>query len=204
MPLDFFSDRELGVTSINSEDISETVFNGIITIYERNQSFLAKSFPTYCPDNEGIVCDYDNSAFYDAVKGFIPGMHIIRRKNAFDELPDKYAVLDFIEFIYDNLWDYSEGSHHSYFRHNHLSFSGSRGCRDLFRANINKLFERNGIVFYLDSDGKVKRHLPLELDALISTMKVRTSDNRLNELINQAIVDSERPLLFVGEAVGCI
>lgn len=195
MSLEFFSDRELGAIPMNSEDISEKVFNGIITIYEGSQSFLAKSFPVYCPDNEGIVCGYNNYSFFDAVKGFIPGMHVIRRIGTFDDIPDKYTILDFIEFVYDNLWDYSEGGDHSYFKHSHLSFPGTRVCRNSFRSNTNKLFERNGIVFYLDNDGKIKRHLPLELDALIAVMKIRTSDQRLNELINQAIVDIRKPAI---------
>jgi hypothetical protein len=193
MPFDFFSDRELGVTPLNSEDISESVFNGIITIFEGVQPFLSKSFPVYCPDNEGINCGYDSYSFSDAVKGYIPGMSIIRRCNSYDSLPDKYSVLDFVEFIYENLWDYIEGSFHSFFQHTHLSFPGIRNCREPFRTKINKLFERNGIVFYLDSDGKIKRQLPLELDALIAKMKVRTSDERLNELVNQAIEDIRKP-----------
>ena len=61
--------------------------------------------------------------------------------------------------------------------------------------NINKLFERNGIVFYLDTDGKIKRQLPLEMDVLISQMKISTNDSRLDELINQAIVDIRKPAI---------
>lgn len=48
-------------------------------------------------------------------------------------------------------------------------------------------------MFYLDTDGKIKRQLPLEMDVLISQMKIRTSDDRLNELINQAVTDIRKP-----------
>ena len=194
MAIDFFSDRELGKAQLNSEEITETVFNGIIAIYEKYQLNLSKGFPDFCPDNAGIICGFSATSFEDSIKAFIPGM-IARRYNGSysDSLPDKYATLDFIEYIYENMWDYTEGTYHSFFNHSHLSFPETRLCRTNFISNINKLFERNGIVFYLDTDGKIKRQLPLEMDVLISQMKISTSDDRLNELINQAVIDIRKP-----------
>lgn len=196
MAIDFFSDRELGKVQLNIEDITENVFNGIIAIYEKYQLNLSKNFPEFCPDSAGIICGFSDINFEDSIKAFIPGM-IARRYNGYQSnaLPDKYATLDFIEYIYENLWDYSEDTYHSFFKHSHFSFSGTRLCRNDFLNNINKLFERNGIVFYLDTDGKIKRQLPLEMDVLVSQMKICTNDSRLNELINQAIIDIRKPAI---------
>lgn len=122
-------------------------------------------------------------------------MRFTRCSGYFDECPDKYAILDSVEFVYENLWDYKVGQYHSYFKHDHLDLLNTRECRKSFKDEINKMFERNGVVFYLDTDGKVKRQLPIELDRLIQELKIHTADQRLNELIQQATEDIRKPEL---------
>lgn len=190
--MEFFSDRELGKSSRVSEEISKELFNGILVLYERYYNNLAKQFPIYCRDG-GAVVGIDCSAFVDAAKALIPNMEFIRCSSAFDECPDKYAILDSIEFVYDNLWDYKVGQHHDYFKHDHLILLNTRDCRKNFIKEVNQLFERNGVVFFLDTDGKIKRQLPVELENLIQNLKVHTADQRLNELIQQATEDIRKP-----------
>ena len=192
--MEFFSDRELGKSAGISEEISNELFNGILALYERYQNNLAKQFPAYCPDG-GAVIGVDRSAFFDEAKALIPNMEFIRCTSAFDECPDKYAILDSIEFVYENLWDYKVGQYHSYFRHDHLDLLNTRECRKTFKTEINQMFERNGVVFYLDTDGKIKRQLPAEMDSLIQKLKIHTADQRLNELIQQATEDIRKPEL---------
>lgn len=192
--MDFFSDRELGKSVGISEEISNELFNGILVLYERYQNNLAKQFPAHCPDG-GAVVGLDRSAFSDAAKALIPNMEFIRCISAFDECPDKYAILDSIEFVYENLWDYKVGQYHSYFRHDHLDLLNTRECRKTFKDEINQMLERNGVVFYLDTDGKIKRQLPAEMDSLIQKLKIHTADQRLNELIQQATEDIRKPEL---------
>ncbi|MEF2691908.1 MAG: hypothetical protein U0O02_04250 [Eubacteriales bacterium] len=192
--MDFFSDRELGKSAGISEEISNELFNGILALYERYQNNLAKQFPAHCPDG-GAVVGLDRSAFSDAAKALIPNMEFIRCISAFDECPDKYAILDSIEFVYENLWDYKVGQYHSYFRHDHLDLLNTRECRKTFKDEINQMLERNGVVFYLDTDGKIKRQLPAEMDSLIQKLKIHTADQRLNELIQQATEDIRKPEL---------
>lgn len=57
------------------------------------------------PDNAGIICGFSTTSFKDSIKAFIPGM-ILRRYNGYysDSLPGRYATLDFIEYIYENMW----------------------------------------------------------------------------------------------------
>lgn len=192
--MEFFSDREFGKSNGISEDISNELFNGILALYERYKNNLAKQFPEYCPDG-GAVIGFDRSAFSDAAKALIPDMSLIRCIGAFDVCPNKYAILDFIEFVYNNLWDCKVGQYHSYFKHDHLDLLNTRACREDFRTEVNQMFERNGIVFYLDTDGKIKRQLPAELDSLIQQLKIHTADQRLNELIQQATEDIRKPEL---------
>lgn len=64
----FFSNRELGKVQLNSEEITETIFNGIIAIYEKYQLNLSKDFPKFCPDNAGIICGFSAMSFKDSIK----------------------------------------------------------------------------------------------------------------------------------------
>lgn len=192
--MDFFSDRELGKKTRINEEISNELFNGILVLFERYYNNLAKQFPAHCPDG-GAVVGFDRSAFSDVVNALIPNMRFIRCFGTFDECPDKYAILDSIEFVYENLWDYKVGQYHSYFKHAHLDLLNTRECRKSFKDEINQMFERNGVIFYLDTDGKVKRQLPIELDRLIQELKIHTADQRLNELIQQATEDIRKPEL---------
>ena len=190
----FFSDRELGKKTRINEEIPNELFNGILALFERYHNNLAKQFPEHCLDG-GAVVGFDRSAFSDTVNALIPNMRFTRCSGYFDECTDKYAILDSVEFVYENLWDYKVGQYHSYFKHDHLDLLNTRECRKSFKDEINKMFERNGVVFYLDTDGKVKRQLPIELDRLIQELKIHTADQRLNELIQQATEDIRKPEL---------
>lgn len=191
---EFFSERELGKVSLEVEDISVSIYNCIISLFEEYKMGFAREFPIYCEDFSSTICGYDRNKVVARIKGYIPNFpNKIRLLEEYEELPNKYAVLDFIEFIYSSLNDYCEGEYHSYWRHNHLSFPDTNNLREKFRGEINKLFERNGIVFYLDNDGQIKRQLPIEMDFLISKLIVNTSDDRLNELVNLAIEDIKKP-----------
>ena len=192
--MDFFSDRELGKKTRINEEIPNELFNGILALFERYHNNLAKQFPEHCLDG-GAVVGFDRSAFSDTVNALIPNMRFTRCSGYFDECPDKYAILDSVEFVYENLWDYKVGQYHSYFKHDHLDLLNTGECRKSFKDEINKMFERNGVVFYLDTDGKVKRQLPIELDRLIQELKIHTADQRLNELIQQATEDIRKPEL---------
>lgn len=102
--MDFFSDRELGKKTRINEEIPNELFNGILALFERYHNNLAKQFPEHCLDG-GAVVGFDRSAFSDTVNALIPNMRFTRCSGYFDECPDKYAILDSVEFVYENLWD---------------------------------------------------------------------------------------------------
>ena len=55
------------------------------------------------------------------------------------------------------------------------------------------------VYFYVDADGVVNRHLPLELDCLINSLYICTSDVRLNEMISSAIDGIKKQLWVISE-----
>jgi hypothetical protein len=200
--MEYFSDREQGKIEASSEEITIAVWNGIVAIYEKfaaNNSF-ADAFPENCQDGYGI-CGFDKQLFEDTLRAEIPklGMPTRKRLQASDsrfppfnfeeslheqEL-DNYAVLDFLEFCHHFINEPIEGSYHPYFNHNHLSFTSTGENKKNFREDINRIFQRNGIVFFLDSDGQIKRKIPEQFKRLIR-IKFKTTDAKLNELLTEA------------------
>ncbi|MBA2938216.1 hypothetical protein HZF08_07845 [Paenibacillus sp. CGMCC 1.16610] len=193
MAHEYFSDRELGKKELKSEEITVSVYNGIVGVYKRFQKNFSNDFPDTCPDNE-MVCGTDVQLLNSAIKAQIPKMETpVNVKWDEDEDVDKYALLDFVEFCYSKISDINESDYHSYFKHYHIFFPDTENEKEKFRAEVNQIFARNGIVFYLDSDSMVKRHLPTQLDAVLQNLNVKSKDDRLNELVNLAIENIRKP-----------
>ena len=54
-----------------------------------------------------------------------------------------------------------------------------------FRNKINKTFERNGILFYINEDGQINRNISKAMKPLINQI-YNTADTRLNDLVKLA------------------
>lgn len=188
----YFSDREQGLVERSSEEINADVWNGIVSIYERivAQNLLAGSFPESCPDGQGIS-GYDRSQLENAIKAEIPNLPtpiVSCREQEFDReediVPEKYAILDFIEFLHRNIKDPEQvGLYHDYYNHYHYRFSDNGQAANNYRGDVNTIFARNGIVFYLDEDGSIKRTIAESLKKIIADIRFFTNDPRLNELL---------------------
>ncbi|MFE4522010.1 AbiJ-NTD4 domain-containing protein [Cytobacillus firmus] len=198
--IEFFSEREKGKKELTSEEISVSVFNGIVGVYKSFQKNLSYHFPERCPDNNRIF-DVDESLLNAAINSYIPDMETPvnvkwneDNKDIIDE-SEKYALLDFIEFCFSKIKDIEENDHdfHGFFGHYHLSFPDTENANEKFRLDVNRIFERNGIVFYLDAEGMIKRHLPSDMNNLLENLIIKSSDDRLNELINLAIDNIRKP-----------
>lgn len=200
--MDYFTDRELGKKPATLNDIDVNVWNGIVAIFDSfvaNNSF-SKDFPEQCPDRLGI-CACDTTLLFDKLKALIPEIEIpIRRKENFKRnycdwevetkeivtVIDTYSTLDLIEYCYRHLYDPSPtGNLHEYFNHYHLTFKDTGISKAKFSAEINSLFERNGIAYYLDEHGKINRIIANEHQQIIKR-NFSTKDATLNLLLSEA------------------
>lgn len=192
MTHEYISDRELGSVERSSEEISKDVWNGIVSIYENAMAtnLLSGSFPEECPDGQGIS-GCDRNQLENAIKAEIPKLPTpIRSCNKQrlyqedDVPPEKYAILDLIEFLYRHLKDpYTVGRYHEFYNHSHYAFTDDVQSKSEYKSKVNSIFARNGIVFYLDDDGKIKRTVPESLRKIITDIRFSTNDARLNELL---------------------
>nr|BDD45023.1 hypothetical protein 13 [Bacillaceae bacterium] len=195
---EYFSDRELGKQELKSESISLAVFKGIIGLYKKFEKNFSYEFPIHCDDPNGRVIDTNVNLLESAIKAQIPNIETPIWINMYehDFEIDKYALLDFIEFCYPRIYDIQQTDYHSYWKHYHIDFLETKNSRELFRSEVNQIFSRNGIVFYLDSDGMIKRQLPTQLDRVLQNLNVKSKDNDLNELVNAAVENIRKPKDF--------
>jgi hypothetical protein len=186
----FFSDKENGVKTPNTEDIPTTVFNGIISVFDEFKIAMSSKFSEKCPDNDMII-GFNEYIFKNNLLAYVPTftLHEYGHIKSLEEGTsfNKYALLDFIEFCWENIKDYSEVGYHSYFCHSHLSFCDGEVNKLKFKEKINRIFERNGIAFKLNDSGAIERILPAELTTIIKNYCHSGSDNDLNLLIDLAI-----------------
>jgi hypothetical protein len=203
--MELFTERELKKKSRIEEKISVSVWNGIVAIMENMiaNNVLSRDFPESCNDGMGI-CGCDKNLLYDAIKARISNIEIpIDRKDQVQENTwwsektnsneiDTFATLDLIEFLYLHISEPIKGSFHRYFNHYHYTFKDNDQIKDQFREDINDILRINEIVYFLDENGEIKRVVPREYQDIIS-YEYLTTDDKLNELISEAITRFQNP-----------
>jgi hypothetical protein len=153
----YYSDRVRGQRARTEEEIDETLWAAIQAVFERgvDTALFAQDFPVSCEDGKGIYsCDRDG--LVATIRAEIPdlGDHFYERG-----LPPTLAILDLVELMYRHASEASNGRHHSYFDHYHLTFDRTAGRRDL-REAINRLLARSASVYELDQHGRIERLVP--------------------------------------------
>jgi hypothetical protein len=154
---------------------------------------LGDGFPEYCPDGNGI-CGIDKQQLYALLKYRIPDLfrndysyNISLVPTESDEY-NQYALLDYIEYIAQNMKTIIRGSYHEFFKHYHLTFSESSADFDRFRKDINDIFIITRLQYRLSEGRQIERIT--DSDSLIEEAKQASnnlSENGLREILLEAI-----------------
>lgn len=180
----YFSDCEKPSLPRNKEEIPNSVWKGIASLIETgidNGSF-GLYFPDVCEDG-GAITGTNRRNFKNVLQAEIPDMpYPFRSYN----VPDKYTILDFIQFCYEHIADPTQEEHDSYRRHYHLTFNQKRG-RDNYRDKINRIFSRNMIAFELEESGNIFRLTNTVLQEAIYNYNKSSGDNKLDNLLQKAV-----------------
>ena len=196
----YFSDKELESKDRISEDISIEVWNGLVSIFEefKSKNYFSSSFSELCSDNRRVY-GFDEELFEDRLKSEIPNIAVpIRRKKQKSSLKynfgtstqneiiiDKYTTLDFIQFCHKHIQEPIQNDYHDFFKHYHLTFKESKLLNKEFRDKVNQIFERNGIIFFINDEGQINRVISKTMEPLINKI-YNTQDTELNELVQLA------------------
>ncbi|MFP5231340.1 MAG: hypothetical protein ACLGQX_01795, partial [Acidobacteriota bacterium] len=124
------------------ETLGDTVQNALIQLVEQRieDCSFGLSFPAQCPDgnvNAGVN--------EERLKAVMEGYRVIWPRRPFGaSQPTDHQVFDLLEFTYEHVAFPSSTGLHSYFQHHHYRYDRDAG-RQQFAADVNRLFERNGI-----------------------------------------------------------
>lgn len=180
---EYFSDQERGPRPRTGSEIPDQVWRGILAAIRRrveNASFGHK-YPKNCPDGAG-PCGCDEELFWAGLVGDVPGIdQAIRSRDA----PDTLAALDAIQFCHGAVARPVRKNSHSYYQHHHLDFDPETGRRE-FREEINRLLERNGLVFELMPDGRIERRPPEPVGEWLRRSTFATGESVLDQLLEDA------------------
>ncbi len=185
-----------------TETITYEMYALLFACCEKYYNNIAWLYPEECPDGYGC-CGLDYTMFYTTMKFEIPTL--FRKENGAIGVPqknyytppdeyDQYALLDFIEFFAANCKDVIVEGFHSYFGHHHLNLLETREVFDTFRSEINRIFEKTGLLFTLAESGMVER-IPENgvLSKEIESAVVKVSEQGLKGLLQDAILLYKTP-----------
>ena len=183
MSTSYFTEREYGARPAISETIDERVWGALHALVDMrigNGAFGFR-FSEQCPDARG-PCGCDQQAFGQFLQAEIPSIGWPLRC---DELPDTPVVLDLLEFCAKAVGEPVLGSYHPYYGHHHLTWDRAAGLAS-FVADVNLLFQRNGIAFKLDKDGRAQRIIPQPVAQALGWQMFDTGETELDRLLEYA------------------
>ncbi|MEO6148020.1 MAG: hypothetical protein ABIT70_13475 [Sulfuriferula sp.] len=200
---DYFSDREQGPRARTEEIISAVAWGGVVALIQSliSSGAFGARFPAPCPDGQGPIGTDENSLSL-SVLAEMPGLTwplatTERVQDGFFSEMQAFALdtllaLDLIEFCYRSVGKPIQGSHHSYFGHYHLSFDIAEG-KEVFRADVNRIFSRNNLAYELGSTGQIVRLAPAILRESLSSGIFRTGDRALDTMLEDSRVKFLNP-----------
>ena len=180
----YFSERELGLSPRNIEEIDKIFWDGLVALIQSrmNDGSLAEQFPLNCFDAP-IPIGSDGSVVKSAFQSEFPLMQWPLYLN---DMPDTLSVLDAVEFFYRYISKPMKKEYHPFGRHLHfISFDKDAGLQE-YLQDINRLFRRNSLAFELQEDGKVIRLEPVVLRETLAKATFQTEDEELNRLLEIA------------------
>lgn len=179
----YFTDREHGPRPRDSETIAPALWATIVDLVdERMQDgALGLGFPYFCPDGHGCA-GCDTQKLGRRVGAEIPDLPWPLDGSS---APDIGPMMDLLEFVAANVGQPIQGSFHSYFGHHHLDHERDAGLAQ-WRADLNRLFARNGVAFEMDEAGLMHRRAPEGLREALAVGRFDTSDATLDQLCESA------------------
>ena len=168
---------------------------------------IAWKYPEECPDGYGccglnehklnadLIYEIPTLFRNDSNQISVPTIYhnIFSTKEEKDEY-DQYALLDYIEFIAQNCKDVQKHDFHSYFGHYHLSFSDGNTAFKQYKNEINKVFEKTGLLYRLTDERIIERIVENSpLTHTIETSVTQIKEKGLKELLEEAIALYKSP-----------
>lgn len=176
-----FTDRHGRGKARTAETLDDTTRLGLIELVSTKiqLGWFGESFPDMCTDGYGNAgCDVDS------MRKMLGAYSVIDPADRDSRGASDPQVFDLLEFSYEKIAFPIEGQWHDYMRHSHYTYDQDKG-RAEFQAEVNRIFERNGIVFEL-VDGEVRRLGPAGFHEALGTAVFKTGDGPLDQMLEDA------------------
>ena len=183
-------------------DIDPSKYYILLGCCEKYYDNVAWLYPEECEDGFGC-CGLDKYRLAAEMKYEIPDLYfneyglvdapkvvnnIYNVGQRVDEY-NQYALLDFIEFMYNNIHDIIKNEYHQCFNHYHLIKKASRAVMIEFLADINSCFLKTGLLYHLNANGEVERVVPNDvatLDIVNKVLSIREEGTR--DILQEALI----------------
>jgi hypothetical protein len=147
-----------------------------------DENWFGEQFPENCPDgSDNVGCNTQK------LQAALAGYRVIWPKDWPDyerRVPTDPQIFDLIEFSCEHVAVPKSYAYHGFFRHDHLSYDADAG-RERFAYDVNRIFERQGLVFEL-KEGEIVRLAPTGLQEALGTTVFQTGDAELDRLLETA------------------
>lgn len=162
---------------------------------------IAWKYPEKCKE-EKVCCGLDYYKLANDMKFEIPDLFIgddgkigipKTRHNVFEDEDvvdeyNQYGLLDFIEFMANNVYDVDKRFFHGYFNHYHFDTFQTRKVQQSFSNEINTLFTKTGLLYYLNSACQVERIINNDIvTPEIVTTVLSVKEKGIQDLLQEAL-----------------
>lgn len=165
-----------------AEVLNDAARAGLLTLVEKlvEDEWFGHAFPDRCGDGYAYA-----GTSRQRLKDTVAGYGLVWPPDVDRAAPpDDSQMFDLLEYCYEIAAYPESSSYHSYMGHHHYTYDQDRG-RDAFAAQVNRVFERNGIAFELRG-GEVVRLAGVVLHDALAQAEFRTSDVHLDALLAAA------------------
>ncbi|MBQ8611426.1 MAG: hypothetical protein IJ412_06920 [Oscillospiraceae bacterium] len=206
--MDYYTQRHGMRRPVNkTHEISVDKYALLLRCCEKYYDYVAWKYPEPCPDGSEC-CGLDHQKLVEDIRYEIPTLYIDeygaitaprQTKNVFEnkiktDSFDQYALLDYIEFIGENVRDLSRKVWHSYYGHHDLGHRSTNSVFDTFRSDINGVFCKTGLLYELKETGFVERIEEYSvLDENTDSVVEQVSEPGLRELLKTAMALHRSP-----------
>ena len=185
--MEYFSDKEKGFRPRINNDVSITVWTGLVSYINVlvSEGYFGKYFPEKCPDGQGCIGTNEDS-FKAALQAEIPnigwplgvdpedkGLYHYRPRTQVSFTPNYLDVMDLLQFCYKHIaLPIKSNDYHSYYSHTHIDDFDVDAGRNEFHKKVNIIFARNGMAYELQKSGEIIRLLSTELVQMMSSVNI--------------------------------
>lgn len=178
-------------SQIATDLIKKESYALLINVCNRYVQYLAGEYPVYCHDNPSLVCGVDFEGLRNYLSFRIPGLYYDYLGNVVPPTGNdfnQFALIDYIEFIGQNITDIKVQDYHSFFQHHHIRVCETRTVFTKYRDDINDTFALTRLLYNLNESKQIERITDADSQIAANASAIEgINEPGLKQLVNDSI-----------------